>query len=145
MMDAPVGGGSPILLSGGAQKTQRCEARAGRPAAKAPKTVARFDRRLAKSLRGDQIGRLAVDALGLGRGAERPGAVVNVASIAGLGATGSIGWYAVSKAASIHLTVELGYQLGPDVRVNAVAPAVVKTRFAEALVFRFGGFPVRQA
>ena len=70
---------------------------------------------------------------GLGRGAERPGAVVNVASIAGLGATGSIGWYAVSKAALIHLTVELGYQLGPEVRVNAVAPAVVKTRFAEAL------------
>lgn len=64
---------------------------------------------------------------------ERPGAVVNVASIAGLGATGTIGWYAVSKAALIHLTVELGYQLGPDVRVNAVAPAVVKTRFAEAL------------
>jgi NAD(P)-dependent dehydrogenase (short-subunit alcohol dehydrogenase family) len=70
---------------------------------------------------------------GLGGGAERPSAVVNVASIAGLGATGTIGWYAVSKAALIHLTVELGYQLGPEVRVNAVAPAVVKTRFAEAL------------
>jgi len=70
---------------------------------------------------------------GLGGGAERPGAVVNVASIAGLGATGTIGWYAVSKAALIHLTVELGHQLGPDVRVNAVAPAVVKTRFATAL------------
>jgi len=71
-------------------------------------------------------------AAGLG-GPGRPGAIVNVASIAGLGATGAIGWYAVSKAALIHLTVELGYQLGPDVRVNAVAPAVVKTRFAEAL------------
>jgi len=71
-------------------------------------------------------------AAGLGSEAN-PGAVVNVASIAGLGATGAIGWYAVSKAALIHLTVELGYQLGPDVRVNAVAPAVVKTRFAEAL------------
>lgn len=59
--------------------------------------------------------------------------VVNVASIAGIGATGLIGWYAVSKAAVIHLTVELGYQLGPAVRVNAVAPAVVKTNFAEAL------------
>ena len=71
-------------------------------------------------------------AAGLGS-PERPGAVVNVASIAGLGATGAIGWYAVSKAALIHLTVELGYQLGPDVRVNAVAPAIVKTQFAQAL------------
>jgi len=69
---------------------------------------------------------------GLGA-SEPPGAVVNVASIAGLGATGVLGWYAVSKAALIHLTTELGYQLGPDVRVNAVAPAVVKTQFAEAL------------
>jgi NAD(P)-dependent dehydrogenase (short-subunit alcohol dehydrogenase family) len=73
-------------------------------------------------------------AVAAGLGADgRPGAVVNVASIAGLGATGTIGWYAVSKAALIHLTVELGYQLGPDIRVNAVAPAIVKTQFAQAL------------
>ena len=62
-----------------------------------------------------------------------PAAVVNVASVAGQGASGVIGWYGVSKAALIHLTTELGYELGPDVRVNAVAPAVVKTKFAEAL------------
>ena len=73
-------------------------------------------------------------AVAAGLGSEQhPGAVVNVASIAGLGATGVIGWYAVSKAALIHLTVELGYQLGPAVRVNAVAPAIVKTQFAGAL------------
>jgi NAD(P)-dependent dehydrogenase (short-subunit alcohol dehydrogenase family) len=71
-------------------------------------------------------------AAGLGDEAH-PGAVVNLASVAGQGASGVIGWYGVSKAALIHLTTELGYQLGPDVRVNAVAPAVVKTRFAEAL------------
>ena len=73
-------------------------------------------------------------AVAAGLGAEgRPGAVVNVASIAGLGATGVLGWYAVSKAALIHLTTELAHQLGPDVRVNAVAPAIVKTEFAKAL------------
>lgn len=71
-------------------------------------------------------------AAGLGDDSH-PGAVVNLASVAGQGASGVIGWYGVSKAALIHLTTELGYQLGPDVRVNAVAPAVVKTKFAEAL------------
>jgi len=74
-------------------------------------------------------------AVGAGLGTtEAPGgAIVNVASVAGLAATGLLGWYAVSKAAMIHLTTELGYQLGPDVRVNAVAPGVVKTVFAQAL------------
>jgi NAD(P)-dependent dehydrogenase (short-subunit alcohol dehydrogenase family) len=71
-------------------------------------------------------------AAGLGSAAH-PGSVVNVASIAGLGATGTIGWYAVSKAALIHLTTELAFQLGPQLRVNAVAPAIVKTQFATAL------------
>ena len=70
---------------------------------------------------------------GLGSAEAPGGAIVNVASIAGLGATGLLGWYAVSKAALIHLTAELGSQLGPDVRVNAVAPGVVKTQFAQAL------------
>ena len=70
---------------------------------------------------------------GLGTPEAPGGAIVNVASIAGLRATGLLGWYAVSKAALIHLTAELAYQLGPDVRVNAVAPAVVKTQFAQAL------------
>jgi NAD(P)-dependent dehydrogenase (short-subunit alcohol dehydrogenase family) len=70
---------------------------------------------------------------GLGTPEAPGGAIVNVASIAGLGATGLLGWYAVSKAALIHLTTELGYQLGPHVRVNAVAPGIVKTDFAQAL------------
>jgi NAD(P)-dependent dehydrogenase (short-subunit alcohol dehydrogenase family) len=74
-----------------------------------------------------------VVAAGMGTTEAPGGAIVNVASIAGLAATGLLGWYAVSKAAMIHLTTELGYQLGPDVRVNAVAPGVVKTAFAAGL------------
>ncbi|MCE3550019.1 SDR family oxidoreductase [Pseudonocardia sp. RS11V-5] len=61
------------------------------------------------------------------------GAVVNVASMAGIRATGVIGAYGASKGALIRLTEELAGQLGPGIRVNAVAPAVVKTRFAAAL------------
>ena len=61
------------------------------------------------------------------------GAVVNVASVAGLRSTRDIAAYGASKAALIRLTEELAWQLGPAVRVNAVAPAVVRTRFSSAL------------
>ena len=61
------------------------------------------------------------------------GSVVNVASVAGLRASPGIGMYGVSKAALIRLTTELAAELGPRIRVNAVAPAVVKTKFATVL------------
>lgn len=64
---------------------------------------------------------------------EHGGAIVNVASIAGMRPAPGIAFYGASKAMLVHLTEELAVELGPGVRVNAVAPAVVKTRFATAL------------
>lgn len=65
--------------------------------------------------------------------AEHGGSVLVVASVAGLKASPMIGGYGVSKAALVNLVTQLAVELGPTVRVNAVAPAVVKTRFAGAL------------
>lgn len=64
---------------------------------------------------------------------ERGGAVVNIASIAGLTSSPNIGMYGVSKAAVLGLTRQLARELAPEVRVNAVVPAAVKTKFAAAL------------
>jgi NAD(P)-dependent dehydrogenase (short-subunit alcohol dehydrogenase family) len=72
-------------------------------------------------------------ALEAGLGADGHGAIVNIASVAGLHPSPGIGYYGVSKSALIGLTMQLAAELAPRVRVNAVAPAVVKTRFAAAL------------
>ena len=64
---------------------------------------------------------------------EHGGSVVNVSSVAGLRPSPGIGMYGVSKAALIRLTTELAVELGPRIRVNAVAPAIVKTKFATVL------------
>ncbi|WBB75755.1 SDR family oxidoreductase [Micromonospora sp. WMMD1128] len=61
------------------------------------------------------------------------GAIVNVASLGGLSVSPDLGLYHVSKAALIHLTRQMALELAPGVRVNAVAPGVVRTRLAEAL------------
>lgn len=65
--------------------------------------------------------------------AEHGGAVVNVSSVAGTKPSPGIGFYGATKAMLIHVTEELAVELGPGIRVNGVAPAVVKTRFASAL------------
>jgi NAD(P)-dependent dehydrogenase (short-subunit alcohol dehydrogenase family) len=72
-------------------------------------------------------------AVAAGMGRDRPGAVVNMASVAGIGPAPGIAYYGVSKAALIGLTVQLAAELSPGVRVNAIAPAVVKTQFARML------------
>jgi 3-oxoacyl-[acyl-carrier protein] reductase len=64
---------------------------------------------------------------------ENGGAIVNVASVAALRPAPGLGAYGMSKAAMKYLTEQLAVELGPTIRVNAVAPAVVKTVFARAL------------
>ncbi|MFD8309189.1 SDR family oxidoreductase [Streptomyces sp. NPDC059690] len=64
---------------------------------------------------------------------EHGGAVVNTASVGGMAFEANIGLYNASKAALIHLTRQLALELSPKVRVNAVAPGVVRTKLAEAL------------
>jgi len=82
---------------------------------------------------------LAVNVLGtlewtrdaVGAGLSR--SVVNLSSVSGLSAAPNIAFYGVSKAAIINLTIQLAHELAPGIRVNAVAPAVIKTAFARAL------------
>ncbi|MDC0770600.1 SDR family oxidoreductase [Streptomyces sp. HD] len=61
------------------------------------------------------------------------GAIVNIASVAGIAPSPFIAAYGVSKAAMINLTQQMAHEFAPKVRVNAIAPAVVKTKFAQAL------------
>ncbi len=59
--------------------------------------------------------------------------VVNISSSGGLATNELLGVYDVTKAALIHLTKQLAAELGPRVRVNALAPGLIKTDFARIL------------
>ena len=63
------------------------------------------------------------------------GSVINVASIGGIRSEGLIGAYNASKAALINMTKSLSKELGPcGIRVNAIAPGLIRTDFARVLV-----------
>jgi NAD(P)-dependent dehydrogenase (short-subunit alcohol dehydrogenase family) len=64
---------------------------------------------------------------------EHGGVIINVASLGGIRPSLGIGMYNTSKAALIHMTRQLAVELAPGVRVNAIAPGLVKTDFARAL------------
>jgi len=66
--------------------------------------------------------------------ARKDGAIILISSIGGLRGSDVIGAYNISKAADIQLAKNLAVELGPDnIRVNAIAPGLVKTDFARAL------------
>jgi NAD(P)-dependent dehydrogenase (short-subunit alcohol dehydrogenase family) len=65
--------------------------------------------------------------------AEHGGVVVNIASVGGLVVDPHIGYYNATKAAMLHMTRTLAYELGPMVRVNAIAPGLIKTELARAV------------
>lgn len=62
------------------------------------------------------------------------GSIINLASVAALQPVRDTGSYAISKAALHQLTRVLAGELGPNVRVNTLAPAIVRTKFSEVLL-----------
>jgi NAD(P)-dependent dehydrogenase (short-subunit alcohol dehydrogenase family) len=68
------------------------------------------------------------------RSADRPGAIINITSVLGMGAARLQGIYGMTKAAIISMTQTLAFELGASgIRVNAVAPGLVDTKFAAVL------------
>ena len=65
--------------------------------------------------------------------AEHGGTVLNVGSAAAVQHAPGVGFYGASKAMLAHLTATLAVELGPAIRVNSIAPAVVKTKFSRPL------------
>lgn len=64
---------------------------------------------------------------------ENGGSVINISSVGGLTTNPILGVYDVTKSAVIHLTKQLAAELSPQVRVNCIAPGLVKTDFAKVL------------
>ena len=68
---------------------------------------------------------------------DKPGVIINIASVGGMRTERGLGVYNLTKAAIIHLTRQLALELGPT-RVLGIAPGLVKTDFAAVLVDNFG-------
>lgn len=90
----------------------------------------RYDKTFEVNLRGPLVWTQQAHAASM---KESGGAVINVASIGGMSIEAGIGIYNTTKAALIHLTKVLAAEIGPAVRVNGIAPGLVKTDMARAL------------
>ncbi len=84
---------------------------------------------------------LLSQAIARGMVSRRAGSIVNIASNGGLHATPALAAYGASKAAVIHLTKTMAMELGPrGVRVNAIAPGLIETHMARALLDNPAGY-----
>ncbi len=68
----------------------------------------------------------------------KEGSIINIASIAGIRPFVGLSIYSAAKAAIINLTQALAVELAPRIRVNAVAPGLVKTKMGDSLVKLLG-------
>jgi NAD(P)-dependent dehydrogenase (short-subunit alcohol dehydrogenase family) len=92
--------------------------------------VARFDKTVQVNLRAPLVWtQLAWRAAMKQHG----GVVLNIASVGGLSTSSLLGLYNVTKAGLIHMTKQLAAELGPKVRVNALAPGLIRTDFSKVL------------
>ncbi len=92
--------------------------------------LSRYDKTFLVNLRGPLVWTQLAHRASM---AEHGGSVINIASVGGLSVEPSIGVYNTTKAGIIYLTKTLAAELGPKVRVNAIAPGLVRTDFARAL------------
>jgi NAD(P)-dependent dehydrogenase (short-subunit alcohol dehydrogenase family) len=96
--------------------------------------VARFDKTIEVNLRGPLVWTQEAWRQAMGPDTAKPGgSIVNLSSVSGLQFNDPIGIYGATKAALIHQTKHLAGELAPTVRVNAIAPGLVKTDFAKML------------
>ena len=92
-----------------------------------------IDKTIEVNLRGYLYGARALVKHARSRGGG--GSIVNIASIAGIRAAPMQGIYGMTKAAVISMTQTLAFELGgSNIRVNAIAPGLVETKFASAIV-----------
>ena len=87
---------------------------------------------VAKTFEINVVGNLALTQSFAERVRDGRGAIVNVTSIAARHTAVNLGVYALTKAAVEHMTAQLSFELAPAIRVNAVAPAIIKTQFSQA-------------